>query len=129
MVTKASVMKELIFITMFLIVTQCVSEYIDTQDDFSNLLGVDISTKLIDFERIAMNIQYMPSGGMVLWRRRLMTVKLAMRAIMDGIEGDFIETVSLFTHLFEYITDFMQTNSSYNSSISRFTLLLDFTSY
>jgi hypothetical protein len=62
-----------------------------------NLLDIDIHTNLIEFERIAKSIQSMPSGGMVSGRRKLITVKLAMRAIIDGIEGDFLETVS--THV------------------------------
>ena len=74
------------------------SRYIPTHNDrHQNLLDIDIHTKLIEFERIAKSIQFMPSGGMVSWRRRLITVKLAMRAIIDGIEGDFLETVS--THV------------------------------
>ena len=64
------------------------------QQDISNsILDVDITTGLIEFNRIASTIHKMPSGGMVSQNRRLSTVKLAMRAILDGIEGDFMETV------------------------------------
>ena len=64
------------------------------QQDISNsILDVDIKTGLIQFNRIASTIHKMPSGGMVSQNRRLSTVKLAMRAILDGIEGDFLETV------------------------------------
>ena len=64
------------------------------QQDISNsILDVDIKTGLIQFNRIASTIHKMPSGGMVSQNRRLLTVKLAMRAILDGIEGDFLETV------------------------------------
>ena len=64
------------------------------QQDISNsILDVDIKTGLIEFNRIASTIHKMPSGGMVSQNRRLSTVKLAMRAILDGIEGDFMETV------------------------------------
>ena len=64
------------------------------QPDISNsILDVDIKTGLIQFNRIASTIHKMPSGGMVSQNRRLSTVKLAMRAILDGIEGDFLETV------------------------------------
>ena len=64
------------------------------QQDISNsILDVDIKTGLIQFNRIAATIHKMPSGGMVSKNRRLSTVKLAMRAILDGIEGDFMETV------------------------------------
>ena len=64
------------------------------QQDISNsILDVDIKTGLIQFNRIASSIHKMPSGGMVSQNRRLSTVKLAMRAILDDIEGDFMETV------------------------------------
>ena len=64
------------------------------QQEISNsILDVDIKTGLIEFNRIASTIPKMPSGGMVSQNRRLLTVKLAMRAILDGIEGDFLETV------------------------------------
>ena len=80
------------------VVRKSYARYIPTHNDLhQNLLDIDIHTKLIEFERIAKSIQFMPSGGMVSWRRRLITVKLAMRAIIDGIEGDFLETVS--THV------------------------------
>ena len=80
------------------VVRKSYARYIPTHNDLhQNLLDIDIHTKLIEFERIANSIQLMPSGGMVSWRRRLITVKLAMRAIIDGIEGDFLETVS--THV------------------------------
>jgi len=75
----------------FLSLTWCKSHY---QQDISNsILDVDINTGLIRFNRIASTIHKMPSGGMVSQNRRLSTVKLAMRAILDGIEGDFMETV------------------------------------
>ena len=83
---------------ILLVVKQGTSRFIPTHNDrHQNVLDIDIRTNLIEFERIAKSIQFMPSGGMVSWRRRLITVKLAMRAIADGIEGDFLETVS--THL------------------------------
>ena len=83
---------------ILLVLRQGESRYIPMQDGRNrNLLDIDIHTNLIEFERIAKSIQFMPSGGMVSWRRRLITVKLAMRAIIDGIEGDFLETVS--THV------------------------------
>ena len=66
-----------------------------------DLLNVDINTNLIEFERIASTIESMPSGGLVKMRRRLMTVKLAMRAILDGIDGDFLETVKHFYMYFK----------------------------
>ena len=59
----------------------------------SSSLNIDISTKIIEFTRIARTIADMPTGGLVSKRRKLFTVKLAMRAIIDGIEGDFMETV------------------------------------
>lgn len=78
-------------IIKFLSLTWCKSH---NQQDISNsILDVDINTGLIQFNRIASTIQKMPSGGMVSQNRRLSTVKLAMRAILDGIEGDFMETV------------------------------------
>lgn len=82
-------------------VTQNGCKHLNMQDPIENsrhtpLLDVDISTKLIEFERIAKTIEDMPSGGMVGGKRRLCTVKLAIRAILDGIEGDFLETVSKF---------------------------------
>ena len=83
---------------ILLVVKQGTSRFIPTHNDrHQNVLDIDIRTNLIEFERIAKSIQFMASGGMVSWRRRLITVKLAMRAIVDGIEGDFLETVS--THL------------------------------
>ena len=84
--------------TILLVIRQGKSRYTPTHNERpQNLLDIDIHTNLIEFERIAKSIQFMPSGGMVSWRRRLITVKLAMRAIIDGIEGDFLETVS--THV------------------------------
>ena len=67
----------------------------------ADLLNVDINTNLIEFERIASTIESMPSGGFVHMRRRLVTVKLAMRAILDGIDGDFLETVMHFYTIFK----------------------------
>ena len=83
------------------LVTKSTCKHLNMQDPIENLqhtplLGIDISTKLIEFERIAKTIERMPSGGMVSAKRRLYTVKLAIRAILDGIEGDFLETVSKF---------------------------------
>ena len=74
------------------------------QQDISNsILDVDIKTGLIQFNRIASSIHKMPSGGMVSQNRRLSTVKLAMRAILDGIEGDFLETVrKTLTIIYKY---------------------------
>ena len=71
-----------------------------------DLLNVDINTNLIEFERIASTIESMPSGGLVKMRRRLMTVKLAMRAILDGIDGDFLETVKHFYMYFKSMSIF-----------------------
>ena len=86
---------------ILLVLRQAESRYKPMQDERNrNLLDIDIHTNLIEFERIAKSIQFMPSGGMVSWRRRLITVKLAMRAIIDGIEGDFLETVS--THVLNF---------------------------
>ena len=88
-------------LTFCLVVLQNKFRYLDTYDDFhQNLLDIDIQTNLIEFKRIAKTMQLIPSGGMVTWRRRLMTVKLAMRAIIDGIDGDFLETVR--AHYFNY---------------------------
>ena len=58
-----------------------------------SLLNFDISTKFIEFVSISRTIVNMPTGGMVSKKRKLFTVKLAMRAILDGLEGDFMETV------------------------------------
>ena len=90
-----SIFRCLRVLIILLVLRQAKSRYIPMQDGRNqNLLDIDIHTNLIEFERIAKSIQFMPSGGMVSWRRRLITVKLAMRAIIDGIEGDFLETVS-----------------------------------
>ena len=61
----------------------------------SSSLNTDINTELIEFTRIARTIADMPTGGLVGKHRKLFTVKLAMRAILDGIEGDFMETVRI----------------------------------
>ena len=89
-------MSRLFFLAILLSVKTINSLSLLNDDKVFNLLNVDIDTKLIEFERIANNIQSMPSGGMVSKKRRLMTVKLAMRAIIDGIDGDFLETVHTF---------------------------------
>ena len=89
-------MSRLFFLAILLSVKTINSLSLLNDDKVFNLLNVDIDTKLVEFERIANTIQSMPSGGMVSKRRRLMTVKLAMRAIIDGIDGDFLETVHTF---------------------------------
>ena len=89
-------MSRLFFLTILLSVKTIHSISLLNDDKVYNLLNVDIDTKLVEFERIANTIQSMPSGGMVSKKRRLMTVKLAMRAIIDGIDGDFLETVHTF---------------------------------
>ena len=77
------------------------TEITATRNEYiQHLLDIDINTNLIEFDRIAKRIQSMPSGGLVSGRRKLITVKLAMRAIIDGIEGDFLETVS--THVLNF---------------------------
>ena len=94
-------MCNLIILTSILVILQNKFNYLHAYEDLhQNLLDIDIQTNLIEFKRIAKTIQLIPSGGMVTWRRRLMTIKLAMRAIIDGIEGDFLETVR--THNFRY---------------------------
>ena len=89
-------MSRLFFLAILLSVKTINSLSLLNDDKVYNLLNVDIDTKLVEFERIANTIQSMPSGGMVSKKRRLMTVKLAMRAIIDGIDGDFLETVHTF---------------------------------
>ena len=89
-------MSRLFFLTILLSVKTIHSISLLNDDKVFNSLNVDIDTKLVEFERIANTIQSMPSGGMVSKKRRLMTVKLAMRAIIDGIDGDFLETVHTF---------------------------------
>ena len=89
-------MSRLFFLAILLSVKTINSLSLLNDDKVFNLLNVDIDTKLVEFERIANTIQSMPSGGMVSKKRRLMTVKLAMRAIIDGIDGDFLETVHTF---------------------------------
>ena len=90
-------------LTILLVVIQGKSKYISTHtENIQNLLDIDINTNLIEFERIAKSIYAMPSGGLVSGRRKLMTVKLAMRAIIDGIEGDFLETVRLISKSVNY---------------------------
>ena len=89
-------MSRLFFLAILLSVKTIHSISLLNDDKIYNLLNVDIDTKLVEFERIANTIQSMPSGGMVSKKRRLMTVKLAMRAIIDGIDGDFLETVHTF---------------------------------
>ena len=89
-------MSRLFFLAILLSVKTINSLSLLNDDKVFNLLNVDIDTKLVEFERIANTIQSMPSGGMVSKKRRLMTVKLAMRAIIDGIDGDFLETVHIF---------------------------------
>ena len=99
----------------FLSLTWCKSH---NQQDISNsILDVDINTGLIQFNRIASTIQKMPSGGMVSQNRRLSTVKVAMRAILDGIEGDFMETVRKMLIIISIIY------SAYNVMIRIFTFL------
>ena len=61
----------------------------------SSLLNTDINTELIEFTRLARTIADMPTGGKCDKKRKLFTVKLAMRAILDGIDGDFMETVRI----------------------------------
>ena len=89
-------MSRLFFLAILLSVKTINSLSLLNDDKVFNLLNIDIDTKLVEFERIANTIQSMPSGGMVSKKRRLMTVKLAMRAIIDGIDGDFLETVHTF---------------------------------
>ena len=91
-----NIIPNLIVVMSILSIEKTQSNNLLKDDQITNLLNVDISTNLIEFNRIANTIQLMPSGGMVSMRRRLMTVKLAMRSIIDGIEGDFLETVSYF---------------------------------
>ena len=86
-------MSRLFFLAILLSVKTINSLSLLNDDKVFNLLNVDIDTKLIEFERIANTIQSMPSGGMVSSKRRELTIRLAMRAIIDGIEGDFLETV------------------------------------
>ena len=86
----------LFVLALLLSVKRIQAKYLLNNDKVLDLLNVDINTNLIEFERIANTIQSMPSGGMVSKKRRLMTVKLAMRAIIDGIDGDFLETVHTF---------------------------------
>ena len=89
-------MSRLFFLAILLSFKTINSLSLLNDDKVFNLLNIDIDTKLVEFERIANTIQSMPSGGMVSKKRRLMTVKLAMRAIIDGIDGDFLETVHTF---------------------------------
>ena len=96
-----NVSRVLWLILAYSMVTKNVCKQLNMQDTIENLhhsqlADVDISTKLIEFERIAKTIENMPSGGLVTPKRRLFTVKLAIRAILDGINGDFLETVSKF---------------------------------
>ena len=88
-------------VTKFLSLTGCKSH--GNQQYISNgILDVDIKTGLIQFNRIASTIHKMPSGGMVSQNRRLSTVKLAMRAILDGIDGHFMETVRKTVIIFKF---------------------------
>ena len=91
-----TIIPNLIVLISVLAIEKTRSNNLLKDDHITNLLNVDINTNLIEFERIANTIQLMPSGGMVSKKRRLMTVKLAMRSIIDGIEGDFLETVRYF---------------------------------
>ena len=88
-------MLKFLIVTLVFMVRRNGAEYLATEEEkISKFLDVDIDTKLIDFEKIVKTIQLMPSGGMVSSKRRELTIRLAMRAIIDGIEGDFLETVS-----------------------------------
>ena len=71
------------------------AQFSDKLYNHGSSLNIDISAKFIDFTRMARSIADMPTGGLVSKKRKLFTVKLAMRAILDGIEGDFMETVRM----------------------------------
>ena len=83
------------------LVTKCSYHHLNIEDPsvslphIQSLLDADIMTKLIDIDRMAKTIEKLASGGMVSQTRRLFTIKLAIRAILDGIEGDFLETVNI----------------------------------
>lgn len=55
-------------------------------------LELDELTGLVDIKALSRIIASAPSGGMVSFPRREMTVRLALRAILDGVPGDFAET-------------------------------------
>ena len=89
-----NLMLKFLIVTLVFMVRRNGAEYLATEEEkISKFLDIDIDTKLIDFEKIVKTIQLMPSGGMVSSKRRELTIRLAMRAIIDGIEGDFLETV------------------------------------
>ena len=57
-----------------------------------HLLARDIATGLINVQEFARAVALAPSGGLVGPARREATVKLAARALLDNVPGDFVET-------------------------------------
>ena len=86
----------LVIVIVYSFVRHHACKYLDAQRNNNayliSSLNADINTNFIEFEKISHTIAKMPSGGMVSNKRKLFTVKLAIRAILDGIEGDFLET-------------------------------------
>ena len=58
----------------------------------SKELQLDIATGLVDIPAFARAVARTQSGGMVSMPRREATVKLAARALLDDVPGDFVET-------------------------------------